>query len=248
MEAVYPRPTPLNQSPGTAGAPVRAPAVREWTRSAPAPEPVAAERPERVVPDDHAVRAVHAEAGALVADEHRRQEGRGAHGGEQGLGDLAGPLLGHEGLVGRVHLDADVLAEALQRQVDGLREDELRDVELDRDGDAHADVELADLLPARALGERGARVGLAVLDVVADDRGRLERVADQAAHDLVGLGADLLGLGDQQRRGLVKHETERPVGEAGGALVAVGAVGAHGGHDSSSPSSGMQPSAIDSHR
>jgi len=221
---------------GTADAPRRGVRGTERARSAPAPEPVAAERRERVAADDHAVRAVDAESGVL-ADEHRGHEGRRAHAGEQVHGGLACLLLGHEGLVGRVHLGPDVAAEVLHRQVDGLREDELRDREVDREGDPDADVELADLLPVRALGGRGARADLAVLDVVADGRGRLERVADQAAHELVGLGADLLRLGEEQGRGLVEHDAERPVGERDGDGVAVGAVRAvHGaGHGGSFP-------------
>ena len=87
-------------------------------------------------------------------------------------------------------------------------------------------MELVDLLPVRGLGARGALANLVLLDVVADERADLEHGGDQAAHDLVGLGAGLLGLAGRQGRRLVEDETERPAGESDGVLIAVSAVGA----------------------
>ena len=106
-----------------------------------------------------------------------------------------------------------------------------------------------DPLPGRALREGGARAGAVLRDVVADGPADAERGGDEVAHDLVGLGADLLRLVRRHDRALVEDESDRAVGEGDRVGVPVGAVVVHGaGHDSSSPSSGMQPSAIGSHR
>lgn len=226
-------------------------AVRSERSPRSAGEPLAAaERAERP-PGHRAAQAVEAEQGVVA--EHGAQEHEGVDrvaGRQQPVevhGGLAGLLLGQVGLVGRVQLGANVRAEVLQRQVDGLREDELRDRTNDRHADAGTDVELADLLPGRPLGVGGALGDALVHDEVADGRADPERGVDQLAHDLVGLDADLLRLGERQGRGLVENDPHRPVGERGDVGLAVG-VEALSGHDNSLHSSGLQPSAIGSHR